>query len=59
LLGVVVDVGNHYLPGGTYGITFGVCTLIVLVALVPLRRLPKDGGSQTRSGQRPQATAMR
>lgn len=50
LLGVVVDIGNHFLPGGTYQITFGVCTLIMLVALVPLRRLPKDAGDKGSTG---------
>jgi MFS family permease len=53
LLGVVVDVGNHFLPGGTYQITFGVCALIVLVALVPLRRLP-NGAESTSSPRRDQ-----
>ena len=56
LLGVLVDVGNHYLPGGTYGITFGVCTPIMLAALWPLRRLPKDGAAgQPGQGTKPAA----
>jgi MFS family permease len=48
LFGPMVDLIDRVMPGGAYGLTFGLAALIVVATVAPLRKIDDDGGEKHR-----------